>query len=572
MIQAFARTTLVLNASRAKVVGTFLASELLEEIRNLAYTSVGVEGSVPDGVLKRTEEHEHDSFSFTITNTVRNIDDPFDGTLGSTTAPDSAPADYKLVEVKVDCELCANFNPIVLTTTIAPKSLEAPEEGGGILVKVFDASGQALSGATVDVSATIGGDTITIQDITDVDGLLSLIGLPTAVEKYNLIVNKSGYSTDRTYPPGGVGNPNPTKSDVTVATGTATVIGFAIDKVSSLTVRTRDDICTPIADVNFDLSGSKKIGHDPDVFKFGGSFSTDGDGNKSWSTLEWDEYTTTLTDIAYDLAGTIPFSPFSLSPNASQDLFLILKPKSAKSLLIRVKDSATGLPITGASVAISDGVTSYTKDTGRGAKGQGDWSGGAGQATSSSAVESRYFSQDGNVDTASPMGSLRLTSTFGEYAESGELVSSAFDTETQSTFYTLTWSPSTQPLDAGDAPIKVQLASNLDGGEWNFVGPDGTAETYYTSSGETLSSVHDGDRYMRYKITMESASTTTTPSISDISFLYSTDCTPPGLVFWSGLSGGEWEIDATHPEYILVEESINLDNDWQEKVLSMTRI
>ena len=65
--------------------------------------------------------------------------------------------------------------------------------------------------------------------------------------------------------------------------------------------------------------------------------------------------------------------------------------------------------------------------------------------------------------------------------------------------------------------LKFQLAaSNSAGGPWNYVGPDGTASTYFTSSGTAIPSSLDNNRYIRYKAYFSTNDTAITPQLDDI--------------------------------------------------------
>src|SRR5581483_2827265 len=60
--------------------------------------------------------------------------------------------------------------------------------------------------------------------------------------------------------------------------------------------------------------------------------------------------------------------------------------------------------------------------------------------------------------------------------------------------------------------VKFQIAaSNSASGPFNFVGPDGTASTFFTSSGADLSEF-DGNRYLRYEAFLTTSDSATTPS------------------------------------------------------------
>src|SRR3989344_4973354 len=84
--------------SRLRILETAVATEQLEVIRNLPFASVGVVGGVPAGVLIANKTIVRGGMVFIVTTTIRNIDDPFDGTVTSTPV-DEAPADFKYAEV-----------------------------------------------------------------------------------------------------------------------------------------------------------------------------------------------------------------------------------------------------------------------------------------------------------------------------------------------------------------------------------------------------------------------------------------------------------------------------------------
>ncbi|MBI4992997.1 MAG: prepilin-type N-terminal cleavage/methylation domain-containing protein, partial [Candidatus Magasanikbacteria bacterium] len=91
--------------SRLKILETGILNEQLEIIRNLPFEDVGIVNGSPSGVLERTATTTRNNIDFEITRTIRNIDDPFDGTIGGT-PNDLAPADYKMVEVEIICTNC----------------------------------------------------------------------------------------------------------------------------------------------------------------------------------------------------------------------------------------------------------------------------------------------------------------------------------------------------------------------------------------------------------------------------------------------------------------------------------
>src|SRR6185369_2095173 len=96
-------------------------------------------------------------------------------------------------------------------------------------------------------------------------------------QSYQITVTKNGYSTDKTYPPGGAGNPNPTKPHATVLLQQLTQTSFSIDALSNLTIKSVTPACAAVPNLSFTLTGSKTIG--PGIPKYSASLSTDNGGN-----------------------------------------------------------------------------------------------------------------------------------------------------------------------------------------------------------------------------------------------------------------------------------------------------
>ncbi len=107
------------------------------------------------------------------------------------------------------------------------------------------------------------------------------------------------------------------------------------------------------------------------------------------------------------------------------------------------------------------------------------------------------------------------------YATSGQLESSTFDTGASSVTYNwLAWSGS-QPA---NTTIKFQLAtSNNSNGPWNYVGPDGSGSSYYTSAAKEFINYnyHLDQRYFRYKLFLSSQSDFQAPALEEFNLSYS---------------------------------------------------
>ena len=559
--QAYAATINAVRVSRLKITATALANEQFEIIRNLPYTDVGVVGSIPNGQVPHLQNLVRDNTEFVVETTIRNIDDPFDGTIGGS-PNDLSPADYKLAELEISCPACRNFTTLHFTTQVGPRNLETASTNGALFVQVFDASGQPVSGADVHIVNNQAVPAIVIDDTTNNDGLLQIVDAPPGVEAYEITVSKSGYSADQTYQTGAPGNPNPTKPHATVALQQLTQISFAIDRTSTLDVASVTDTCGSLPSIEFSLDSSKLIGTNPDVLKYSAPHITDGSGTKTISGLEWDTYNLNLTDGLYDLAGAVPLLPVALNPNTNQDFKLIVSPKDVRSVLVTVKDASTQLPLSDATVRLEGAGVDATLTTGRGFIRQTDWSGGAGQDDFTDPT--RYFDSDWNVEINDPAGEFHLRKIFDEYEPSTYLISSTFDTGSVSNFHQMLWQPQDQPPDTGPDSVKFQVATNNNKTTWNFLGPDGTANTYYTLANQNLNSLHNGDRYLRYQAFLQTASTTWTPTISDASFTFTSACVPPGQVLFTGLNTGDYTLTVAKAGYQPFTDTIAVSSSWQQ--------
>ena len=135
------------------------------------------------------------------------------------------------------------------------------------------------------------------------------------------------------------------------------------------------------------------------------------------------------------------------------------------------------------------------------------------------------------------------------YTSSGTFVSSLKDANPEpgstANWTTLSWTASTP---AGTS-VKFQIAaSNSRYGPFNFVGPDGTANTYFTTSGASLSQFN-GMRYVKYKAFLSTNSSSVTPSLSSVSVCFndtsSATATTLAVDPATGTFGGNTSLSAT---------------------------
>ena len=81
------------------------------------------------------------------------------------------------------------------------------------------------------------------------------------------------------------------------------------------------------------------------------------------------------------------------------------------------------------------------------------------------------------------------------YWSSGYYISPSKDTASNSTVWgRLFWSAT-----LNDQTLKFRIATNNGNATWSFLGPDGSASSYYTDSGQKIWPGHDGDRYIKVR-------------------------------------------------------------------------
>ncbi len=509
-----------------------LARQYLENARNIPYAQIGTiqgnpHGNLPD--LPNPSSVTVGASTYQAYFEVTYVDDPADGTAALGTDP--APNDYKQVKLFIKNTTTGKITSFA--TNIAPSGLESMASGGALSLSVIDATGQPVPGATINITNNIVSPTINLSRSSDASGKWIEVGLPNSGNSYHITVTKNGYSSDQTYPITGP-NPNPTKPDATIANGQVTQISFAIDKTSSVTFNTLNQTCGAIAGVGLEIKGAKIIGT-PNVLKYDNIFTSNGSGQVPLNNIEWDNYTPALTGNTYMIYGSSPIQQINLLPNTTQLFNLILGAKTANSLLVIVKDSSTGNPIEGVTVRLTNASPSVDSSgiTGGSLLSQQYWNGGSGQANWTDTT--KYFQDDGGISTTDVPLAMRLINSGGRTAvTSGSLDSSTFDTGSVSTTYTtLNWQPTSQDP---AVTVKFQIATNNDNAIWNFIGPNGTSGTYYTTPGTTISSAHNNSRYLRYRAYLSTTDTTKNPTVTSVGINYVSGCFTPGQVFFPGIA------------------------------------
>ncbi len=560
---SFSALSKATRGARQQTVLTSLSSQYLEIVRNIPYSKVGTINGNPNGTLPDLNNAftaNIEGQQYKIYYEVTYIDDPADGTI--TAGTDPAPNDYKQVKMFINQTSTNKITDFV--TNVSPKGLEGINNAGALSLKVFDQTGIAIPSADIHIQSVGISPAIVLDRQSDSSGNWIEVGLPAGTNAYHITVSKSGYVSDQTYPISG-GNPNPTKPDATVSNGQVTQISFSIDLPSSLTIKTQNQSCSDLNGINMNVTGSALIGTTPNVYSYNQN-STSSSGQVALTGLAGDTYTPTLlTGQSYMIYGTSPIQQISVLPDTSQIFTMILGPASTNSLLVIVKDAATGAALEGATVHLHYGGSTpadYYGTTGGNVWQQITWTGGSGQADYT--VTNKYFADDGNIDVATSPTGVRLKKSGSKYQLSGNLTSSTFDTTGASNFTTISWNP---PSQSAGTTLQFQVATNNDNSTWNYKGPDGTASTYYATPGSSINSIHDNDRYIRYKAFLSTTSNKKTPVLSNITVNYVAGCFSPGQTIFPNLTASSsYTLTVTMPGYqdhIDSNLNINGNQSWE---------
>ncbi|OGM31647.1 hypothetical protein A2803_04430 [Candidatus Woesebacteria bacterium RIFCSPHIGHO2_01_FULL_44_21] len=346
----------LISYARARISARHIALESMEIIRNAPYDDVGTVGGIPTGIFIQDQSIQRNGQNYTIRTRVNYIDDPFDGEFPA----DTLPVDYKRVKVDVSWGglASANFSEVSLVTDIAPRGTESAAGTGTLSILVFDALGQPVAQAQVQITATT-VPPVNATYFTSDTGRVTLPGSPICNTCYQITVTKAGYSTDRTYSTTEV--TNPTKPLITVLAAQLTEASFNIDRFARLDVTTlgEEPELAVLPNQIVRIRGQKTIGTDgldDPVYKFDQEIVTDSAGKLVIEELEWDNYEISLpTDSTVEIAGINPISPISIDPAEDIALLISLATDDQGSLLTRFEDGTSGL-VASVAATLKDGV------------------------------------------------------------------------------------------------------------------------------------------------------------------------------------------------------------------------
>ena len=136
-------------------------------------------------------------------------------------------------------------------------------------------------------------------------------------------------------------------------------------------------------------------------------------------------------------------------------------------------------------------------------------------------------------------------------------------------FNNIIWSPFNQSPETGVNSIKFQIATSNSSSpsNWEFFGPDGTADTYYTATTTVIHEQHNGERYLRYRVFLSTEDTNYTPQLFEVVFTYTNSCIPPGQSFFNSLSSSTYSYEISRDGYVSTTGTVSVNGAIEFSVL-----
>ncbi|UCH90121.1 MAG: hypothetical protein JSV49_05640, partial [Thermoplasmata archaeon] len=131
-----------------------------------------------------------------------------------------------------------------------------------------------------------------------------------------------------------------------------------------------------------------------------------------------------------------------------------------------------------------------------------------------------YYRLNFTSDTENSDVLYDINITYTQYKSNGTLESAdEFSANGDVNWQTITWNSDVHP----DTEIKFQIrTATTQAGltSKNYIGPDGTASTNYTTSGETIYSGHDHDEWLQFIVYLNTSNATVSPILEDVTINY----------------------------------------------------
>ena len=291
---------------------------------------------------------------------IRNVDDPFDGTLGGS-PNDVNFIDYKYVKITISWD--SGAQKVEVSSRFVPAGIEQPVAGQGVLVinVSSDKAHTTVPYSTVRITNSDTGFDETHS--TDGFGRLIMVGLKEATKKYKVTLTKNDYETVSTEPPYPTTSYNPTHENSSVISGALQPLDMFQNKLSDFTIKFEDYLGNSVSGVNYYLKGGRQIGTLPDavhtpLFNMDSHDQAGSDGVKNYGEISPGTYDLVLEKAGYKIIGIdsgLSLSSFYLTPGQSSTLTVKIGSENVTSLLISVINSENSTPVSGASVRLANG-------------------------------------------------------------------------------------------------------------------------------------------------------------------------------------------------------------------------
>lgn len=366
VVGLFVSNLQTLALGKARAIGTQLANEQMENLRNMPYDDLATKtGDIyPPGNIDDTATVVRGNYTFLVHTRISYVDDPYDGNAAGTIAGkpvDTNPADYKKAKIWINLKSSGAL-VAQITSDFAGKAAETASNTGIICINVNDSNGQPVASADVSIQNPTPNPDVNITTSTDTLGRVCIPNLPPdSSNHYQIIATKAGYSTDKTLPDP-AGTQTAVQLNLNVLVQKITNLTLSIDRLSNLNVHVVDTSGAVVANKAITVVGAKKIYANPDVFKYSNSTTTDAGGNFTLSQIEWDSYSF-VPPSGYYLVNTIPYAPVGLAAATTQDVTLVLSTSSSYPTIKTATpvQGATGasnlkMSITGSNLASSSSV------------------------------------------------------------------------------------------------------------------------------------------------------------------------------------------------------------------------
>ncbi|HVS58659.1 MAG TPA: prepilin-type N-terminal cleavage/methylation domain-containing protein [Candidatus Saccharimonadales bacterium] len=282
--------------AQREAVALTIATNQMEYLRTQPYDQLVV------GSPTTSTKTEY-GVKYTITTEIKYVDDAYDGcgSYPDTTtekalcrnyppptgsATDGNPQDYKQIHVSVTDNTGDNLAS--QDTYVASKVSETASSTGALFVKVVDGSGNALSGASVEVKNTTVSPTVDETLTSDSNGLVAFYGLtPDSGYDYVVTASDSGYSTLSTIAPSGTLQPTYPSQKILTQQSSYVTLTLKQQGTNSLAIETTDVNGNPLGNASISLKGGYKKYTDTSntTYYYNGTASTDSSGLGSLQNL-----------------------------------------------------------------------------------------------------------------------------------------------------------------------------------------------------------------------------------------------------------------------------------------------